>query len=97
MRPLIPLALLPFLVTAASARPATYTMSCGQTAGLVATQGAVVMSTGQYTYERFVSVPGSCLLGEHPERAYAPTQDERQCWVGYVCKPGRSRFMEFDD
>jgi hypothetical protein len=68
-------------------RPSTLAMSCGQARALVASQGAVVMSTGQHTYDRYVATPGFCMLGEYAYYGYAPTQDRRSCRVGFVCKP----------
>jgi len=39
-------------------------MTCAQAQALVTTTGAIVMSTGQYTYERFVAHRGFCRHGE---------------------------------
>jgi hypothetical protein len=38
----------------AQSRPNTERMSCGQAQSLVATQGAVVLYSGPYTYDHFV-------------------------------------------
>ena len=73
------------LASAAAARPATYAMTCAEAQALVAATGAIVMSTGQYTYERFVLHRGFCRHGEFLDRAYAPTADDPQCRVGYEC------------
>ena len=62
-------------------------MSCGQARALVASQGAVVMSTGTHTYDRFVATPGFCMLGEYAYAGNAPTEDVRRCRIGFVCKP----------
>ena len=57
-----------------AARPSTLGMSCRQAQNLVATQGAVVMTTGQHTYARFVAHPGLVRgrrmgrRGERPRR-----------------------------
>ena len=89
--------------SAAAGRPATYAMTCAQAQALVSTNGAIVMSTGQYTYERFVAHRGFCRHGEVTDRVYAATSDNPQCRVGYQCiwrpnlrddhkwKPRRSR------
>ena len=68
-------------------RPSTLAMSCGQAGALVASQGAVVMSTGTHTYDRFVATPGFCMLAEYAYDGYAPTQDARSCRIGFVCRP----------
>jgi hypothetical protein len=70
----------------AEARPSTTTMSCGQAAATVAKAGAIVLTTGPNTYERFVASNAQCLPGEITEAAQAPTTDSPSCTVGYVCK-----------
>jgi hypothetical protein len=92
------LAVAVLIVTLASsstgeARPSTTTMSCGQAAATVAKAGAIVLTTGPGTYERFVASDAQCLPGEFAEAALAPTIDSPSCTVGYVCKQ-RERFEE---
>jgi len=70
----------------AEARPSTATMSCGQAAATVARAGAIVLTTGPNTYERFVASNAQCLPGEFTEAAQAPTADSPSCTVGYVCR-----------
>jgi hypothetical protein len=70
-------------------------MSCAEAHAFVASQGAVVLGTGQFTYERYVGTPGYCLVGEIAEGGFAPTQDNPQCHVGWICK-SRSRFTRDD-
>jgi hypothetical protein len=77
------------LVLAAStsaARQSTTTMTCGQAAATVAKAGAIVLTTGPNTYERFVATSDKCLEGELTEPATAPTTDSEACPVGYICK-----------
>lgn len=81
-------------ISFAAARPNTTTMSCGQAAATVARAGAIVLSTGQHTYERFVATNAFCLPGEITERGMAPTLDAPACQVGYVC---RTRIRLDDD
>jgi hypothetical protein len=71
-------------------RPNSTTTTCSQAAGLVASQGAVVLGTGVYTYDRYVSAPGFCALGETTEPAWVPTLNNPQCFIGYQC---RQRFQ----
>ena len=81
------IALAALAVTAsAEARPSTTTMSCGQAAATVARAGAIVLTTGEFTYERFVATSAFCLPGEITEAGVAPTTDSPACQVGYVCR-----------
>jgi len=61
-------------------------MTCGQAAATVARAGAIVLTTGASTYERFVATSAKCLRGELTEPATAPTTDSDSCAVGYVCR-----------
>jgi len=69
-------------------RPSTLGMSCSEAQNVVASRGAIVLSTGQYTYDRFVAAPGFCSLGEWARPATAPTADTRSCRLGYTCQAG---------
>lgn len=73
-------------VTIAEARPNTTQMSCAQAAATVARAGAIVLTTGEQTYERFVATNAFCLPGEMTEPGIAPTLDSPACQVGYVCR-----------
>jgi hypothetical protein len=88
MRKLVVAAAMSALVSTAIAqpRPSTTAMSCAQAAGLVASRGAVVLGTGGYTYDRFVSDQRFCLRSERTEPVWVPAGDTRQCFVGYRCK-----------
>src|SRR3712207_6491097 len=70
----------------AEARPATLSITCRQAATLVATRGAIVLSTGRHTFDRFVASEGFCLPGEWVDRAWAPTRDGN-CGL-YICRAG---------
>lgn len=74
-----------------AARPDTRAMSCQQAQNLVRSRGAVVMTTGQYTYERIVSGLGYCESDEETAIMTAPTRDNPKCRVGYYC---RTRLFE---
>jgi hypothetical protein len=78
--------------TAAEAqeRPSTLAMSCAQANRLVATRGAVVLSTGPYTYDRYVG-GNFCAINESTEPAWVPTADAAQCFIGYRCLVGPRR------
>lgn len=65
-------------------------LTCGQAAGLVRARGAVVLGTGGYTYDRFVSDRRFCQPTEGVRPAFAPTRDNPACFVGYTCyEPSR--------
>ena len=67
-------------------------MSCSQAAGLVASSGAIVLGTGGYTYDRFVTDERFCLRSETTDPAWVAAGDTPQCFVGYRC---RERALEF--
>jgi hypothetical protein len=70
----------------AFARPDTRAMSCVEAQALVGQNGAVVLTTGAHTYNRFVVNGLYCSYSEVPRLTYVPTRDERQCPVGYTCR-----------
>lgn len=70
----------------AHARPDTRTMTCAQAQDLVKRSGAIVLSTGQYTYSRFVADRRYCGHYEILRPSYAPTRDTAQCPVAYYCE-----------
>jgi len=78
---------LAFLSCAAmAARPSTLDMTCSQARNFVESRGAVVMTTGRFTFERFVAHAGHCMWDEYADWAWAPTRDDPQCRVGYFCR-----------
>lgn len=71
-------------------RASTTDMACRQAQGTVARAGGIVLGTGGATYDRFVRDRGFCEVTEITTRAFVPTRDTPQCFVGYRCKePGR--------
>jgi hypothetical protein len=78
--------------TVAQPRPSTLNMSCGQARAIVASRGAAVLSTGTYTYDRFVSSRNFCEFNEVLEPVWVPSADTPQCPIGYRC---RSSDLEF--
>jgi hypothetical protein len=77
------------LLTSAAAavaqRPSTLSMDCRQAQSVVARAGAIVLSTGANTYDRFVASDNFCMPGEYTYPATAPTKDRAQCSLGYTC------------
>lgn len=60
--------------------------SCGQLISLVRSSGAVLLSTGRYTYDKYVANHAYCAINQELKRAYVPSADQRRCKVGYICK-----------
>ncbi len=69
----------------AQSNPLTLRMSCNGARALVANQGAIVLNTGPFTYDRYVAGYGRCVLGEVPDPTWVPTADNLQCPIGYRC------------
>ncbi len=83
---MILLAALSVPAAAQQPRPSVDRMTCAQAAGLVAASGAIVLSTGPYTYNRFVAHVGHCLRGEMIEPTWVTTRDAPQCYIGFICR-----------
>jgi hypothetical protein len=73
-------------LSVAEARQSTLNMSCAEATALVRSQGAVVLSTGEFTYERYVLDRRFCTYNETARASYAPTSDAAQCPLGNVCR-----------
>ncbi len=73
--------------TAPAQRLSTRDMRCAEALDLVRSRGAVVMSTGEHTFDRFVDNPAYCVFGEQAFSGWAPTRDVLRCAVGFICKP----------
>lgn len=69
----------------AQGRPSSVAMTCGQTARLIQTRGALVLGTGGQTYDRYVRDRTFCEPTEIARRAFAPTRDNPACFIGYTC------------
>lgn len=75
-------------------RPDTRNFTCASAWQFVQQQGAVVMTTGPYTFERLVSIRRYCALDEVLQRHFGQTLDSPRCFVGYACRsrtPAASR------
>jgi hypothetical protein len=69
----------------AQSRPMTPALTCGQARSLVGGNGAIVLGTGRYTYDRYVSSRAFCEINETIEPAWVPTRDVAECPIGYRC------------
>lgn len=79
----------------AQSRPFTPSLTCDQARGIVFSNGAAVLGTGQFTYDRYVRDRSFCEFNEVVEPAWVPTRDTPQCPIGYKCRSGPYDF--FDD
>ncbi len=70
----------------AQLRETTTSMSCAAARQIVSTRGAIVLSTGASTYDRYVASRRYCERDEINKPAWVPTADERQCFIGYLCE-----------
>jgi hypothetical protein len=68
----------------ALARPDTRAMTCAQTRSLIERSGAIVLTTGSQTYDRFVGSRAMCDHPYVPTVTYVRTRDG-QCPV-YNCQ-----------
>lgn len=67
-------------VGAADARPDTRELSCSQAQALVNERGGITLSTGRFTYDRFVSSRRFCtLIQTRATPVFVPTADTRHC------------------
>lgn len=76
------------LMSSAVAQPRPYApgMTCRAVAGIVASRGAVVISTSPTTYDRYVRDRSFCQITEITDPAWVWTRDNPQCFVGYTCR-----------
>ena len=81
----------------AYARPDVRTMSCAQASAIVRQSGAVVLTTGRFTYDRYVAGQRYCERPFVIRRAWVATGDTRQCNIGYTCEQRIRRFFNRDD
>jgi hypothetical protein len=77
--------LLVTIADVAYARPDVRTMTCAQAKALVLKSGSVVMTTGKYTYERYVAGRAYCERPYVIRRAWIATKDTNECLVGFRC------------
>ncbi len=72
-------------ISVAEARPNTMNLTCAQARGLVRSHGSILLSTGRYTYDRYVVSVGFCPFGDYAKSAYVQTRDRNSCRIGYTC------------
>lgn len=66
-------------------RPDARAMDCDQVHATIQSRGAVVLTTGRHTYDRYVVDGRYCSMGEVALMQTIDTRDNRQCVV-YACR-----------
>lgn len=61
-------------------------LDCRSVQSLIVQRGAVVLTTGQHTYDRYVADGRFCFHPEVARLTTIPSADTRQCQV-YYCGP----------
>jgi len=79
------MAVLPNVAEAQSRRPDVRQMTCDQAKTLVEQAGGIVLTTGRYTYDRYVSDKFYCPMGLDIKDAWVATSDTQSCRIGYTC------------
>jgi hypothetical protein len=74
-------------ISPAQARIDARRLTCAQAQALIQREGAIVLTTGQYTYERFVADDRFCEGDEITRPRRTPTRDNPSCRIGYICRP----------
>ncbi|MEP3279740.1 MAG: hypothetical protein ABJN26_06950 [Stappiaceae bacterium] len=82
---LLTLATILFSMGSVQARQDVRRLSCAQAQNLVQRNGAVVLTTGQHTFRRFVRDRFYCDPDQIVVRTRAPSRDNPRCVVGYTC------------
>ncbi len=70
----------------AQSRPSTVNRPCAVNRQSVAANGAIVLGTGGFTYDRFVRNRSFCQFDEFVEPAWVRARDTASCFIGYRCK-----------
>lgn len=81
----------------ALARPDARTMTCDALNRFIARHGAVVMTTGRYTYQRFVASRRFCDPWQVTQPVYQVTRDRKRCVVYSTCIDPPYDFPPFGD
>lgn len=71
---------------ALAARPDIRAYTCDQGRALVAQSGAVVLTTGDNTYDRIVHNRGFCAQGQEAIQELVKALDDPRCRIGYTCR-----------
>ena len=70
----------------AQTRPSTVSRPCSASQRDVQANGAIVLGTGGYTFDRFVRDRSFCQIDEGLDPAFVLSRDNPSCFIGYRCK-----------
>jgi hypothetical protein len=70
----------------AQSRPDSAQLPCATVAGIVQREGAVIVGTGPYTYDRYVRDESVCYANQILKPAWVLSRDQAQCFIGYTCR-----------
>ncbi len=68
-------------------RPDVRQMTCGVAQDIVRKSGAIVLTTGPHTFDRYVVHRGYCSPGEMTVAAFEQTVNGSACFIGSRCVP----------
>jgi hypothetical protein len=80
-------AVLALAAPAEAARPDLRAMTCREAAEMVARRGAVVMTTGDNTFQRFVASRAWCDRWQATRLEYHPARDTEACGLPVCYEP----------
>ncbi len=69
----------------AQSRASIRNLTCAQAQRIVSSQGAVVLDTGPFTFDRYVAHTGFCERDQTTTPVWEAARDNPQCPVGYRC------------
>lgn len=70
----------------AQSRPYAPALPCRALVGIVASSGAVIISTSRTTYDRYVANRSFCWPTQVARPAWVRAADTPQCFLGYTCR-----------
>jgi hypothetical protein len=82
------------VTASAQQRPDARAMTCHQVQSLIANNGAVVITTGRHTYDRYVSGQSYCSI-PYVTRPHTITTSDGACTVLRCGEPLFDRFRRF--
>lgn len=69
----------------AQSRPDSLTMTCAAVQAAITRAGALVVGTGPYVFDRFVSDGRGCAVTQYARQGFIETKDVKYCLV-YTCR-----------
>lgn len=70
----------------AQSRPDSSQLPCSAVTGIIQRDGAAVIGTGPYIYDRYVRDQSACFANQTTKPAWVSSRDQARCFVGYTCR-----------